>query len=261
MSVTPEHYARLSSELWPASDLIRSAPEPALEGTHRQFGLTMRRGALTLFPLGSRRAAAEAMLRWTDADRPADIVVRSLAWGAARAGLLRFMTEGRVWIRTISDPGTAQTFHEYLASSIGSGPVEISCAFGSSRPNQKPVVRIHSVDGSTLGFAKIGWNETTRAMIEHEADFLAGSSNTPTRTFDLPRLIHRGAWNGHSVAITAPLMGRATIREACGARHRGHRGSRGPRRHGNGAHGRELLPGFTGVPDGTHPPRCFVRGP
>ena len=96
MSVIPEHYARLSSELWPASDLIDAAPEPAPKGTHREFGLTMRRGALTLFPLGNRRAAADAMLRWTDADRPADIALRSLAWCAARAGLLRFMTEGRV---------------------------------------------------------------------------------------------------------------------------------------------------------------------
>ena len=212
MSLNLEHYARLSSELWPASDLIDAAPESIPKGTHREFGLTMRRGALTLFPLGSRRAAADAMLRWTDADRPADIAVRSLAWCAARAGLLRFMIQGRVGIRTASDPGTAQTLHEYLASSMGSQAVEISCAFGSPRPNQKPVVRIHSDDGRTLGFAKIGWNETTRTLIDHEADFLAASAGVPTRTFDLPRLIHRGRWNGHSIAITAPLMGGAAIR-------------------------------------------------
>lgn len=216
MPVITERYPRLSSELWSAGDLIDMAAEPAIPGTHREFGLTMRRGAMALFPLGNRRAAADAMLRWTDADGPADVALRSLAWCGARAGLLRFMTEDRVGIRTVSVPGAPQTLHEYLAGSIGSAAVEISCAFGSTRPNQKPVVRIHSNDGSTLGFAKIGWNETSRALIENEAGFLAASADTPTSTFDLPRVIHRGTWNGRSVSITTPLMGRAAFRRHAG---------------------------------------------
>jgi hypothetical protein len=90
--------------------------------------------------------------------------------------------------------------------------VELSCAFGPTRPNQKPLLRVHAGDGSTLAFAKVGWNDITAALVDHEASFLERCSTMRTRTFTVPRVVHRGAWRGRTLSVTSPLVGRPALR-------------------------------------------------
>ena len=96
----------------------------------------------------------------------------------------RDAAEDRVAVRVRGDGGGDQTLHEFLADALGVPRVELSCWFGSRRPNQKPIVRIHAVDdGRTIGFAKIGWDPLTSSLVTNEATFLEAHADVRPRTF------------------------------------------------------------------------------
>jgi hypothetical protein len=68
---------------------------------------------------------------------------------------------------------------------------------GRDRPNRKPVLKLLGPDGQPVAFAKVGWNEVSRALVRHEAGVLT-ELETPQRrpsSFQVPRVIgfDRGA--------------------------------------------------------------------
>ena len=64
---------------------------------------------------------------------------------------------------------------EYLENVLGH-PVEVGVALGPElRPNVKPVLQVLDARGRLVAFAKIGWNDLTKGLIDNEA----GSLETP----------------------------------------------------------------------------------
>ncbi|MEZ5258186.1 MAG: phosphotransferase [Ilumatobacteraceae bacterium] len=167
-------------------------------------------GVVLMLPTGRRRAAAESMVRWTATTAP-ELFLRATGWSAARIGLLPGVVRRRVDVRShraaIEDP---VTLHEYLAEACGVPEVDLSVAFGSERPNRKPIVRVHTPDGRTVGFAKVGWNEFTNELVTQEGRTLRQLQRFPTRRLVLPRVLHLGSWQGHAVSVTTPLVGSPT---------------------------------------------------
>ena len=116
-----------------------------------------------LVPLGSRRAAATALRRYSEPrSRLARARLELLAL-AMRTGLGGLVMRDRVRV-TAPDPGTADTIEAYLAQALG-GPVHLSLHIGPARANRKPVLQLLSDDGKVLGFAKIGVNDLTRRLV------------------------------------------------------------------------------------------------
>ncbi len=75
--------------------------------------------------------------------------------------------------RSCECPGAdphADSIENHLAGVLGT-EVRVGVMLGPRRVNQKPVLQIFGLDG-TLGYAKVGHNALTAALVRHEADSL-----------------------------------------------------------------------------------------
>jgi hypothetical protein len=213
VAVDAAHLSRLSAELWPKEDI---APAPAAGGAAAGFArhaVLATGGTLTIVPIADRAAAAGSMVRWTDATTWRESAMRAAGWVGLRTGLAAPLVRRLVDVRVHSAGGSPPTLHEYLAAAVGVPRVVLSAAFGSPRPNQKPIVRIHAGDGATLGFAKVGWNELTTTLVEREAAFLTSAARRRLRRIRVPEVLHRGTWRDRHIVVAAPLAGPPRWRE------------------------------------------------
>ena len=120
-------------------------------------------------------------------------------------------------------------------------PVRVGVLLGTRRVNQKPVLQVFDLGGRLLGYAKVGHNELTAALVRREADALAvvggrrpharsGCHGSPPRPVGRPR----GPGDRHRWSTEARRSRRLPRRAA--------------RRH---ARGRRAWPARTSVDAGT----------
>jgi hypothetical protein len=103
-----------------------------------------------------------------------------------------------------SDPG-ADSIENHLAQYFET-PVRVGVLLGTRRVNQKPVLQVFDLDGRLQGYAKVGHNDLTAALVRREAAALASIGAALPRWFRVPRLIHHGRWAGLEILVTAPLV-------------------------------------------------------
>ncbi|MGC5032100.1 hypothetical protein [Micromonospora sp. DT229] len=161
-----------------------------------------------LLPLGSSRATAAALLAY-NALRPVKVrAVRAALGVAARSGMLArapfpVLT---VAVPTALDP-TEVLLAERLAAELGGARAYAACGVRPPDPNHKPTLQLFDHAGTPRGYAKIGWNEATRALVTAEAAALrevaevAGTAGHP----GTPRLLAETSWAGQAVALVEPL--------------------------------------------------------
>lgn len=102
-----------------------------------------------------------------------------------------------------SDAG-ADSIETYLAACFGI-PVRVGVMLGTPRVNQKPVLQVFDVDGQLLGYAKVGHNDLTAALVRREVDALTAVGVLGPVTFRAPRLLHHGRWRGLEVLVISAL--------------------------------------------------------
>lgn len=102
-----------------------------------------------------------------------------------------------------ADPGS-DSIEAYLADSFGT-QVRVGVMLGTRRVTQKPVLQVFALDGRLLGYAKVGHNDLTAALVRREAASLALLSATPPHTFAMPRVLHHGQWRGLEVLVISEL--------------------------------------------------------
>jgi len=102
-----------------------------------------------------------------------------------------------------TDPG-ADSIENHLAGCLGTR-VRVGVLLGTRRVNQKPVLQVFGLDGSLLGYAKVGHNDLTAALVRREADSLASVSGRHPRSFRIPQLLHHGRWAGLEILVMSPL--------------------------------------------------------
>jgi hypothetical protein len=152
-----------------------------------------------LVPAGPPRVAAAAV-RSLAADRSVGGRVRregvatALRLGAGRALLAR----GRVL--TVGASGV----DEHLSRVLGR-QVVTAMLVGAPRANRKPVLALLGTAGQVVGFAKVGSTPLTRGLVGREADALASLAERDLADLRVPRLLHRGRWNGLDLAVQSPL--------------------------------------------------------
>jgi hypothetical protein len=83
--------------------------------------------------------------------------------------------------------------------------VRVGVVLGTRRVNQKPVLPIFDLDGGLRGYAKVGHNELTAALVRREARALTRVGRHHARSFQAPRLLHHGQWAGLEVLVMSPL--------------------------------------------------------
>ncbi len=165
-----------------------------------------------LVPLGANRAAATAV-------RPRDFGVgfstrlmrAALALGL-RTGVAQPLLRHRVWLPVglKEADGGELSLIGHLRTALGRDDVEVAIRIGRARPNGKPLLSIHGSDGMTVGFAKIGWNDATRGFVRTEARVLNELAGRAERiaSFDAPRVLHVGPWQGLEILIVSALPAR-----------------------------------------------------
>ncbi|MFF0152009.1 hypothetical protein [Micromonospora sp. NPDC005203] len=161
-----------------------------------------------LVPLGAPAAGAASLLAYNALRPPKVRAVRAVLGGLARFGAVGLAPFPSL---TVSVPAGAVAadllLTERLAAELGGTPLLAACGVRPPDPNGKPTLQLFSADGRPRGYAKIGWNDATRALVTAEAAALralaavAGVADHPTP----PRLLTETTWAGQVVAVIEPL--------------------------------------------------------
>jgi hypothetical protein len=168
---------------------VRYAVIPSLD--HARF----------LLPLASRKVTAASLLAY-NALRPPKVRAGRAAVGLlARVGALGLT---RAPILSVHAPERELLLSSFLADQLGEPELHAAIGIRPPDPHHKPTLQLFDADGRPRGYAKIGWNDGTRAMVRAEAATLAelptGHGFPPA-----PRLMLHIQWNGREIAVIEPM--------------------------------------------------------
>lgn len=159
--------------------------------------------ARLLVPYGPAALTAAALLGYRRMHGKRRARMGRLAVGtAARTGLPVSRDVLRVLVRDDAAEATSATPVTYLAGLLGRG--RLYASLGVVGAHAKATWRLLDGNGRGLGFAKMGWNAATERSVAAERralQALAGGQGT-LRT---PLLLAAGEWQGHGLAVSAPL--------------------------------------------------------
>ncbi len=160
------------------------------------------RSASMLQRLGTGRSALAGPVRGV-----LERSVRSRAFNHARWPMLRVPATDR----------SADSIERHLGACFGT-EVRVGVLLGTRRVNQKPVLQVFDLAGELLGFAKVGHNELTAALVRREAESLATVAKYAPTSFRAPSVLHHGQWTGLEVLVISPLVTRPRLQASREAR-------------------------------------------
>ena len=154
-----------------------------------------------LLPLASRRVTAASLLAY-NALRPPKVRASRAAIGMlARVGALGLT---RAPVLSVQAPAPELLLASFLAEQLGEQELHAAIGIRPPDPHHKPTLQLFDAAGRPRGYAKIGWNDGTRAMVRAEAATLAelpvGNGYPPA-----PRLLLHTQWQEREIAIIAPM--------------------------------------------------------
>jgi hypothetical protein len=166
-------------------------------GAARVFGrLALKNGREYLIPVGRRRAARNALHLY----RPQKVQSR-LAVGALDLALKSGLGQHLLPKVCIHAPDLL----DYFKKALGCKDILFGASAGTAGPQRKPVLLLMTGKGERIGYAKIGWSEQTRFLVENEKRALDFFSRQVFEYGELPKAIHFAVWEGKEILITAPL--------------------------------------------------------
>lgn len=179
--------------LWPGADL---APAPRLRrGGGRTYVMvpSADRPKL-LLPARPRRVAAGALRNFKTAASPREQAATTLVALAAQLGMADLLPHA-VRIAPASDDIVA-----HLSAALGQ-PLWPCLYVGPPRAVRKPVLQLLDARGRTFGFAKVGVDAFTRALVRAERDSVRFLSGRRWTALAVPEVLHAGTWSGHEVLV------------------------------------------------------------
>jgi hypothetical protein len=158
-----------------------------------------------LLPAGNRQAAAHAMRAYG-----VRLSGRARLLQATLAGLIRLGLAPWAMPSRLSLDGDEPSIDTYLEHVLGQSVIT-SLALTPSRANRKPVLHVLDAKGHTVGWAKLGVDELTRALVRRESEVLQRLQGGIEPTLRAPNVVHRGTWRGLDVLVLSPLPVPQTI--------------------------------------------------
>lgn len=162
------------------------------------------RRARFLVPLATRRAASASLLRYNALRPVRRRAVRGVLGLGFRAGLGAALPRLTVAVPRDAPPSALLSTH--LAEALGRGPLVFGVGVRPLDPNSKPTLQLFSPGGTSIGYAKIGWNPATRELVANEAASI--TALPPLEAAHVPAVLHHGSWNERTVTVTEPLPAR-----------------------------------------------------
>lgn len=155
-----------------------------------------------LVPADAPKAAAHAVDRRTAKDSTRLIVRRQLVRTALRAGPLSRALMPHV-LRVGPSDNSVLDYLEHVAGA----ELRFSLAIGARRANRKPVLSVYRVDGTPVGYAKVGLTQLTNDLIDREAATLRALASDPVpTTFRAPVVLHHGGWGASRLLLMSSLQ-------------------------------------------------------
>lgn len=182
------------------------AVAPGWRGVARYAMVPSARHPRFLLPVGSRRVAAASLLAY-NALRPAKVrAVRAMVGTLARVGVLDVARLPRLTVSVPPGlPAAELVLTEHLSAELGQGALFAACGVRPPDPNHKPTLQLFDSDGRPRGYAKIGWNDATRALVRAESAALRALPRSGGEYPLVPSLLMEGEWNGQVLAVVEPL--------------------------------------------------------
>ncbi|MGK5518304.1 hypothetical protein ACSNN9_03010 [Micromonospora sp. URMC 107] len=187
---------------------VGGPPPPGHRAVARYAVVPSLARARFLLPLGAPRATAASLLAYNALRPPKVRAVRAALGTLARVGAVDLAPFPRL---TVSLPDQVAADEALLAGRLGAAlgepAVHAACGVRPPDPNHKPTLQLFAPDGRALGYAKIGWNGATRALVTAEA---AALRELPTLTGvpdhpAAPQLLAETTAAGQVVALVEPL--------------------------------------------------------
>jgi hypothetical protein len=178
-----------------------------------------------LVPAGARRAAASAIRHSTEAVGLKARLRRRLLATAFRSGLGPLAFRDRLLVEAAGGEaagaaaggeavGAAAGLEAHLGAVLRQ-QVLLSLHIGPARANRKPVVQLLDGDGSPLGFAKLGVDPLTRALVGAEVEALRRLGALDLGAVTVAEVLHHGDWGGHVLLLQSALP--VHLRRAAGS--------------------------------------------
>ena len=187
--------------------LVRSStPVEPHEQIVGSFLVENEAGPELLLPTG-RKATVAALRRFHDGmDRPRRRK-KMAAVALAKSGALAKLWRGRVNVVTSASlalDGQASLL-AHLNEVVGQ-PCLHAMTFGPPlRLNRKPVIQMINPQGDVVGFAKIGWNQRTKELLNNEIAWLRKLEVSVPKSFAYPAVLNAGSWRGVDYALFDPV--------------------------------------------------------
>ena len=172
-------------------------------------------GRSFLVSLGTRQGAASALTSYNALRSGRKRMARRALGAALRIGLAQplLRTKIDIGVQSAATPGqqSADLLTDHLrgvCGAVGPSAARLVVAIGGGDgPYRKPVLQIFSATGAPVGFAKVGWNDWTRAGVRREAAALR-ECEARSLKFGVPKLLGLSDWHGLSLLATEPLPDR-----------------------------------------------------
>ncbi|MFD2767785.1 hypothetical protein [Micromonospora eburnea] len=158
-----------------------------------------------LLPLASRRIGAASTLAY-NALRPPRVRANRLAVGVlAGLGATRLARMPVLTVAAPTDVDLAELLLTADLSRVAGRPLHAAIGIRPPDPHHKPTLQLFDDRGVAWAYAKVGWNDATRAMVRAEARALHG---LPRDVGDLPaapRLLREFGWRDLAVTLVEPM--------------------------------------------------------
>lgn len=84
---------------------------------------------------------------------------------------------------------------------LGNQDLNFAISLGTPGPHRKPVVQVFTPDGRILGYAKIGWDSVTEALVKNEAEVLHKLATASFATFKTPTVLSINRWHDRFLCV------------------------------------------------------------
>lgn len=200
-----------SSILWPdgrthLTSLAGSQSEPS---TRSWWAWPSVERANILIPADAPAAARQAVRRWHDGSGLPERARASAAQLLMTAQPLAGLLLDRSKVAAIPETGAVPGIVDQLSELLGLTELVVAMSLSAPKANRKPVLQLLDPSGRCLGWAKVGANPLTDAMVANEAHWARRPYTAPLVA---PRLWHELDLAGRPVVVTNGLVPGRRIR-------------------------------------------------
>jgi hypothetical protein len=190
-----EYLDTVARLLWPAPDAVRVARRVRRRPDGEAF-LLVPGAADPRLVLPAGRVVAAAAVRRYSVSRSRGALARAAVLSAAlRTGFGPLLLRDRLVVRR-----PAGSLVGHLESALRR-PLQVSLHLGPPRANRKPVLQLLDPVGEPIGFAKLGINPLTRALVEAEHAALRSLSGIELAVTVVPEVLYHGSWGATDTAV------------------------------------------------------------